>query len=188
MDYRLYHWINTLQVRTSWAQGVIRLFAADGIAVFIALLIVAWWLSRIHGPSAVAGVAGVAVGGVVALGTNQLIGKAVDRARPYVHHPAHLLVSRTTDFSFPSDHAMAAGAVAMGLLLVNRRLGVVATLLALGMAFARVYVGAHYPGDVVAGLAVGGALGAGCTLFFRRVLAPVMPKLARGPLGPLLAA
>ena len=47
------------------------------------------------------------------------------------------------------------GAVAAGLLLVRRRLGLLAALAAAVMAFARVYIGAHYPWDVLGGLAFG---------------------------------
>lgn len=46
-----------------------------------------------------------------------------------------ILVDKTTDFSFPSDHATVAGAVAVGLLFANRRWGVVASVLAVLMAF-----------------------------------------------------
>lgn len=66
-----------------------------------------------------------------------------------------VLVHRSVDASFPSDHATMAGATAAGLLLLDRRLGVTAAVDAALMAFARVYVGAHFPVDVVAGLAVG---------------------------------
>ena len=52
-----------------------------------------------------------------------------------------VLVSRTTDFSFPSDHAVMSGAVAAGVLLANRRIGLVAVVAALAMCFTRVYVG-----------------------------------------------
>lgn len=71
-----------------------------------------------------------------------------------------MFVARTTDFSFPSDHATMAGAVAVGLLLANRRWGIPAAVAAALMAFTRVYVGAHYPSDVLAGLALGGSVAA----------------------------
>ena len=70
----------------------------------------------------------------------------------------HVLHDRTKDFSSPSDHATVAGTVAVGLLLANRRWGIPAVVAAVVMAFTRAYVGAHYPSDVLAGLALGGAV------------------------------
>src|SRR4051812_50044709 len=83
----------------------------------------------------------------VALGIAQWIGGVVDRARPYTAMPAaHVLISKSTDFSFPSDHATAAGAVAAGLLLAGRRRGGIAAVVAAApVAFARVYGGVDYP-------------------------------------------
>lgn len=79
----------------------------------------------------------------------------VAEARPYAVLPHILVLAHcSTDPSFPSDHAVLAGAVAAGLWLVNRRLGNVAVLAAAAMAFARVYIGAHYTHDVLAGLAI----------------------------------
>jgi undecaprenyl-diphosphatase len=101
---------------------------------------------------------------------------------------AHLLVSKTADFSFPSDHATAVGAVAVGLLLFRRPLGLTACVLALGMAFARVYVGAHYPGDVVAGLVLGGVTAAAVRPLARRLLVPVLQRLRGTGLRPLIVA
>jgi membrane-associated phospholipid phosphatase len=74
-----------------------------------------------------------------------------------VAHPntVHVLVSRSADPSFPSDHAAAAAAIAVVVLLVHRRLGVLVLALAALVCFARVYVGAHYPGDVLAGAGIG---------------------------------
>jgi membrane-associated phospholipid phosphatase len=59
---------------------------------------------------------------------------------------------------FPSDHCVMAGAAAAGLLLFSRKIGLVAVVAALLMAFARVYVGAHYPGDVLVWLLIGAAV------------------------------
>lgn len=52
----------------------------------------------------------------------------------------------------PSDHAAIAGAIAAGLWLVHRGFAAAATALGLLLAFARVYAGVHYPGDVVVAL------------------------------------
>jgi undecaprenyl-diphosphatase len=92
-----------------------------------------------------------------ALLANQVIGFLWDRPRPFIAHPrsVHLLVHGGADASFPSDHAAVALAVACVLLVFHRRLGIVALVLAALMCYARVYVGVHYPGDVLGGAAVG---------------------------------
>jgi len=158
MDHTIFRWINNLAVHASWANGAVKFYAKAGIAIFAALLISAYLDARRrddHRMLATVIWSGGAV--LAALGIAQLIGRTIDRARPYESMSnVHLLVARTTDFSFPSDHATAAGAVAAGLLLTSRRWGTIAAIAAIAMAFARVYVGAHYPGDVAAGLILGG--------------------------------
>jgi undecaprenyl-diphosphatase len=158
MDGGLFRSINRFADRTSWAHGLFRANAGYGVVLFAVLLVVAYLDGRQHNDlTAVAGTVWAALAALVALGVGQIVGGAIDRARPYeTMTNVHLLVDKTTDFSFPSDHATVAGAVAVGLLFANRRWGLVASVLAVLMAFTRVYVGAHYPGDVVAGLALGG--------------------------------
>ena len=162
MDSRLYRWINRLADRTGWAHGLFKANAGFGIAIFAVLLLVSYLDGRNRDDlTAVAASVWAAAAALAALGIGQLIGGAVDRSRPYeTMTNVHLLVDKTKDFSFPSDHATVAGAVAVGLLFANRRWGVVASVLAVLMVFTRVYVGAHYPGDVVAGLALGGVVAA----------------------------
>jgi membrane-associated phospholipid phosphatase len=162
MDGSIFRWFNRLANRTGWAHGFFTAYAKYGIVLFAMLLCAAYLDGRQHGDlRAVAGSVWAACAAVIALGIGQIIGGAIDRARPYETMTGiHLLVARTTDFSIPSDHATAAGAVAVGLLFANRRWGRIAAALALLMAFTRVYVGAHYPGDVLAGLLLGGAVAA----------------------------
>jgi undecaprenyl-diphosphatase len=77
---------------------------------------------------------------------------AVDRARP-VDDP---LVREPTTSSFPSGHATTSFACAATLApFVGRRGAVVLYVLAAGIAYSRVYVGVHYPLDVLAGAALG---------------------------------
>lgn len=149
---------------------------------FLTAYAVAWWRRDLQAAGLMfLGGAGT----LIALGLNQLVGHAAKELRPYDTYPhALVLVGKANDYAFPSDHAVVAGALLMSVLLVLRRaptrrraivagrrlqhmgpprsvtpvmlaLSVVAAVLALFLCFARIYVGAHYPGDVVAGLALG---------------------------------
>lgn len=189
MDGSIYRWINRIANRTGWAHGLFKANASYGIVLFAILLIAAYLDGRQHADlSAVAGSIWAAAAALVALGIGQLIGRAVDRARPYESIAnVHLLVDKTTDFSFPSDHATVAGAVAVGLLFTNRRWGIVASVLAMLMAFTRVYVGAHYLGDVLAGLALGAVIAAVGRIMIVPTLTRLARRLADTALRPLLA-
>ncbi len=168
MDTSLYRDINRLAVHTAWAHPMMKAIAVYAVGLFSVLLILAWWYARRapNSPRAVAASVWTAGAVIVVLGLNQLIGSAIHRARPYATLSAvEVLVSRSHDPSFPSDHSVTAGAAAAGLWVVahycgkaNRRIAVVGTVLALLVAFSRVYVGAHYPVDVIAGLALGAAV------------------------------
>jgi len=160
MDGSVFQSINRLAARTGWAHGFMRFYANNGIVLFAVLLLFGYLLARSR--SDLGGVASSLWAGaaaLIALGIGQIIGNIVERARPYeTLASVHVLVDKTTDFSFPSDHATIVGAVAVGLVFVDRRLGLATTIVAVLMAFTRVYVGAHYPGDVLAGLALGGVV------------------------------
>jgi undecaprenyl-diphosphatase len=101
----------------------------------------------------------------------------------------HILVlaDRSSDPSFPSDHATMAGAVAAGLLLVSWRLGLLAMVAAALMGFARVYIAAHYPQDVLTGLILGAAVTLLGYLAVRRPLTALLQRLTRTPCARLLA-
>ena len=188
MDGSIFRWINRFADRTSWAHGVFKANAAYGVALFAVLLVVAYLDGRHQADlTAVAASVWAALAALAALGVGQIIGGAVDRARPYeTMTNVHLLVDKTTDFSFPSDHATVAGAVAVGLLFANRRWGIVASVLAVVMAFTRVYVGAHYPGDVLGGLVLGGLVAAAGRFVIVPVLRRVAVWLADTSLRPLV--
>ncbi|MDA8310717.1 MAG: phosphatase PAP2 family protein [Actinomycetota bacterium] len=149
--------------------------------LFLLAYALAWW--RRDG-QAVALLFLGGVGTLVALGLNQVVGHAAKERRPYdTYRHALVLVAKAHDYAFPSDHAVVAGALFVSLLLVLRRAGphrwrvggsawgtsrldrrvtpemlvlvVLGALAGLLLLFARVYVGAHYPGDVVAGVLLG---------------------------------
>jgi undecaprenyl-diphosphatase len=94
----------------------------------------------------------------------------VDRERPSeVVSAADPLLSWEVGSSLPSGHAAtsAAGAVILASLL--GRGGLWLGLLAAAVAFSRVYVGVHYPLDVLAGAALGLAVGLAAAALVRRL-------------------
>ena len=182
--------VNRLARHTPWLHEPARLYADYGVVVFAALLLWSWWLTRREGGlDRVAAALWAPVGALVAIGVNQVLVRIFAEPRPYAVLPHSLvLVSRSTDPSFPSDHAVMAGAVTAGVLLVHRRLGLVTAGLAVLMAFTRVYVGAHYPLDVVAGLVVGAALALVSYFVVRPLVVRLVVLLARTPVRHLLTA
>lgn len=159
LDDRLLLDVNSFARATGWLHTFVVDYAKYGVVLFGLLLLAGLVVARGRSPRTLAAAGWACVATLLAVAVNQPVGNLVDEARPYAVHP-HLLVlaSRTSDFSFPSDHAVMAGAVAAGLLLVSPRLGLVALAAAVVMAFARVYIAAHYPWDVAAGLVEGSAV------------------------------
>ncbi|QNN55143.1 phosphatase PAP2 family protein [Nocardioides mesophilus] len=180
--------VNELARHTPGLHEPFRLYAQYGVLLFAAILALGWWTARANpNPRAMAAASWAPVGALVALGLNQPLGRLVHEARPYAVFPhALVLVARSHDFSFPSDHAVMAGAVAAGVLLTHRRLGLITLAAAVLLAFTRVYVGAHFPLDVIAGLLFGAAVTVATYLAVRPVLVRIVEALARTPLRPLV--
>ncbi len=91
---------------------------------------------------------------------NVVLKRAFGRVRPDL---ANVASARSLDraphtLSFPSGHAASAAAFATGVALESPWAGVLVAPVALGVSYSRVHVGVHYPGDVAAGMAVGGAI------------------------------
>jgi undecaprenyl-diphosphatase len=99
-----------------------------------------------------------------------LLKLAVDRERPYEVIPAaDPLLRWDVAGSFPSGHAATSVAGAVILTYLIGRGGVWLGLLAAAVAFSRVYVGVHYPGDVLAGAVLGAAVGLAAIYLVRRL-------------------
>jgi membrane-associated phospholipid phosphatase len=184
----LFESVNRFARNTPWLHPTMAAYAVYGIAVFAGFIVVGWWLARSRDARTMAYALITPVAAVAAYGVQQVIVGLVGEARPYALLPdALVLVTKTTDPSFPSDHACVSAAVVAGLFFVDRGLGWVAAGAALLMAFARVYVGAHWPLDVVAGLAVGATVSLLAILLLRGLVERLV-RWARGtPLRPLVA-
>lgn len=80
----------------------------------------------------------------------------IARPRPYSYFPdMTLLVAPLADFSFPSGHTFASFAAATALFLHHKKVGIAAYILAVIIAFSRLYFYVHFPTDVAAGMILG---------------------------------
>lgn len=189
MDYRVYHAINRFVEHHSWIGRILSDAEKVGTPAFAIAAICLWALSRpgnadrrwkLASASALAAAA-------LALLVNQLIAAIWHRDRPFQTHPAsHVWGSRSHDPSFPSDHTSAAFAIAFTVFLYDRLVGGLFLGAAVVIGFGRVVVGAHYLGDVLAGVLVGIAAALIVTRLARQVLA-FLVRLVERITDPLLA-
>ncbi len=108
---------------------------------------------------------------LVASGLATLLKRAFDRPRPPLADPSvHALVAVPHDGSMPSGHAATAFAAAVAVGLVHPRLRWALLALAALIGISRVWLGVHYPGDVLVGAGVGTAVAVTLWLPARQVL------------------
>jgi undecaprenyl-diphosphatase len=156
MDLDLYHSINDYAYDHHWFEVVFKFFATGGEPLLLAFLVLLWLpVGRWRVPDGRHAVVAAGFSAALGLLANQVISHLYERTRPYVHHAHHLFIARSSDPSFPSDHATGGFAIAMAILLRNRLAGLVALVVAVLMSVGRVAVGTHYPGDVLGGAAIG---------------------------------
>ncbi len=100
---------------------------------------------------------------------NAVLKRLFGRVRPDLENlQAHRRLRREPgSLSFPSGHSSSAAAFVTGLAMESPLAGAALAPVALGVGYSRVHVGVHYPGDVVAGLAVGGAVAAATQHWWR---------------------
>lgn len=96
--------------------------------------------------------------GLAGLLINQAIGLVWQHPRPFMIGLGHTLIPHVADSSFPSDHLTLLWAVSFSFLMHRRArsAGTVLALLGLPMAWARIYLGVHFPLDIVGAAMVAG--------------------------------
>ena len=155
MDVEITHWINSFAGRSPLVDHIMIAITQIGVPLMIATVVLQWWgrADRLHLRHA-AICAGLAF--LLGLALNQGILLFIHRMRPYDAGVSNLLIARSTDWSFPSDHATASMSIvaAFAMQKIPGR-----TLVVLAMAvlicLSRIFVGTHYLTDILGGAATG---------------------------------
>lgn len=105
--------------------------------------------------------------------SNMILKPLVARIRPCdVNTTIQLLIARPTDYSFPSGHTAASFAATSALYFSRQKFWKPALVLAVLIAFSRLYLYVHYPTDILAGVMIGiivGYLGFRTAAFFENL-------------------
>ncbi len=164
IDWQLFQVINGMAGHMHALDSVMKA-CAGGLEYVLLLLVATLWITPAESDAASSARQRIVIyailAALLALGVNQIIGHLWFRPRPFAHHSVTLLVPHANDTSFPSDHAAGGFALASAAWLAAdrwaRRLGWLLLALAVVLAFARVFIGVHYPFDVIAGALIGAA-------------------------------
>ena len=181
-DETLFFWINGLADRVAAIDIIIRTLACDLFipVVMILALIAVWFVGRDRAQrernqrAVFCALAGMGFANLIVF----VINAFHDRLRPFEAFPdrVNLIFYPPTDPSFPSNAAAAAFAMAIGVWLYNRKVGYVLLVPAVVIAFGRVYMGVHYPLDIVGGF-LAAVVGVAIARLVLRIAEPVPTKV-----------
>ncbi|GHD88494.1 phosphatase PAP2 family protein [Streptomyces naganishii] len=191
IDGSLYTGVVGLARRSpAWLDDSVTAWSAYGLAVFAVLMAVGWWRARRVGAEAAVTALAAPFVVVAAYAVNSLVKLLVHEVRPCrtLHTVTLEACPGRTDWSFPSNHAAIAAAAAVALFFVSRRLGVIAAVAAAAMAVSRVWVGAHYPHDVLAGVLTGGLVAFALMKWLARRHGALARRITATRLRPLLVS
>lgn len=177
VDWRVYKAIYDVSLHHHWVGSLFHGIEAVSIPFMVVVTVGLWLLARPGGSSKwkVAATAGLG-SAALALAVNRVIAGLIwHRDRPYQDHAISHPWTSSTDASFPSDHASASFGIAFAVLLIDPLAGAVFLVFAVVIAVGRLFIGAHYPGDVGAGFLVGLA----SALVVAKLLRPAVGWLVR---------
>lgn len=130
------------------------IFSAEVLIYLLAVSIIIGWIRKDSNFRAALLTAVLAA--VIGLLLNQAIGLVWYHPRPFEMGVGHSLMKHVIETSFPSDHATVFFSIGLSLLAIkqSRNWGIIISLLAVLVAWSRIYLGIHFPFDMIGSLLV----------------------------------
>ncbi|WP_369899658.1 undecaprenyl-diphosphatase [Bacillus manliponensis] len=151
MNYRIFRIINCLAGRNVTLDTLMIFMSKRTSLLYTFLLVFMWFRNKSYKKLVL--FAGVSVG--FSLVINRLIQLFYFKPRPFVVHRVRLLIPSKHNSSFPSKHTILVFALATSILRRDRLFGSIMWFLAILTGFSRIWVGHHYPFDIVGSAFIG---------------------------------
>lgn len=157
LNYTLFYWINATPDSPRWLIAL-AVFVAKDLINIVPLLAAGLWLwgPRNQVTAQRHLVIKVALAIIASLTLSWILGHTFPHDRPFVNHVGYNFLPHSADDSFPSDHGTVMFTFAVAFLAWHRFWsGAVLMVIGLAIAWSRVFLGVHWPMDMLGGLLVG---------------------------------
>ncbi|PIH04396.1 phosphatase PAP2 family protein [Clostridium combesii] len=150
MNMEFFRLINNLANKSSVLDKIMIFFSKDIPYIFMAIVAIVFILGITKKNCDYRKVAvNTFIIAVINLTISFAIGGVYYVDRPFVHNKVNLLYIHAKNSSLPSDHAIGTMSIALGLGKYNKLLSLILTIFSIIVGFSRVYVGHHYPLDII---------------------------------------
>ncbi|WP_158095052.1 phosphatase PAP2 family protein [Gottfriedia luciferensis] len=153
MNYSIFKFINDFAGKSSVLDHFMIFLSKSAIVVVIGLLCYLWFQKNTNKKYTAFY---IVLTLILALGSNLILHQFYYHARPFVNHHVTKLISHSSDSSFVSDHGTLVFSTAIILLLRKNSLAKYSAIWAILVGISRIYVGVHYPFDIVGSFILSG--------------------------------
>jgi len=154
MDYNLFKYINNFAGKWIYLDSL-AIFCAEYLVYFlVAGAILLFFFIKKQERTRYLILAGMSVI-LSRLVLTELIRLIWYRSRPFLVYPVHLFIEHSTESSFPSGHTTFLFALATVIYFFNKKSGIAFFILSFLVGLGRVFVGIHYPFDILGGIIIG---------------------------------
>lgn len=168
INVELFRWINNLGIEHTYLNSTF-IFIAKYMVVILALLTIVFWFSKDRRNRMM--VISATITFVVAETLGKIAGQLHSNNQPFVEL-AHVnqLIEKTVNNSFPSDHTILFFSFCITFCIFQKRWAFIWVLSAILVGISRIWVGVHYPADVIAGALI--------SIVSAFVIAFIVPRLS----------